>query len=95
MIDYQEGKLSGKKGFKPLDYAIGSAQRNIQIAGKAGAGTALDVIGVGIGATLDGISWIVPDVIEDPVKNVLGSSWSWVMETEAGKDAQNALDGGV
>ena len=95
ITDYQKGELSGRTGFKPLDTVIGRTQRNIQIAGKVGAGTALDVIGVGIGATLDGISWVVPDVIEDPVKNVLGSSWSWVMETEAGKEAQKALDGGV
>ncbi len=95
MIDYQEGKLSGQTGFKPLDYAIGSAQRNIQIGGKVVAGTAMDTIGVGIGATIDGISWAIPDVVEDPIKGALSSSFSWLMETKAGQKAQEAFDGGA
>ena len=95
MIDYQEGNLDGKTGFKPIDSALGSAQRNTQLVGKVLAGTAMDLIGVGIGATIDGISWMIPDKIEDPIKDSLGSAWDWTMNTEGGQAAQEALDGGV
>ena len=67
MIDYQEGNLDGKTGFKPIDSFLGSAQKNTQIVGKVIAGTAMDLIGVGIGATIDGISWMIPNKIEDPI----------------------------
>tara|TARA_R110000737_G_scaffold225540_1_gene240345 strand:+ start:983 stop:2725 length:1743 start_codon:yes stop_codon:yes gene_type:complete len=95
MIDYQEGNLDGKTGFKPIDSALGSAQKNTQIVGKVIAGTAMDLIGVGIGATIDGISWMIPDKIEDPIKDSLGNAWDWTMSTEGGQAAQEALDGGV
>ena len=95
MIDYQEGNLDGKTGFKPIDSALGSAQKNTQIVGKVLAGTAMDLIGVGIGATIDGISWMIPNKIEDPIKDSLGSAWDWTMSTEGGQAAQEALDGGV
>ena len=95
MIDYQEGNLDGKTGFKPIDSALGGAQRNTQLVGKVLAGTAMDLIGVGIGATIDGISWMIPDKIEDPIKDSLGSAWDWTMSTEGGQAAQEALDGGV
>lgn len=95
MIDYQEGNLDGKTGFKPIDSALGGAQRNTQLVGKVLAGTAMDLIGVGIGATIDGISWMIPDKIEDPIKDSLGNAWDWTMSTEGGQAAQEALDGGV
>lgn len=95
MIDYQTGNLDGRTGFAPLDKTIGRTQRNLQIGGKVVMGTAMDTIGVGIGATADGISWAIPDVIEEPVKDVLSRSWSWVMGTKKGQEAQEALDGGV
>tara|TARA_R110000824_G_C15199072_1_gene675516 strand:+ start:444 stop:2156 length:1713 start_codon:yes stop_codon:yes gene_type:complete len=93
--DYSQGELDGTTGFRPLDYAIGAFQKNTQVTGKLIAGTAMDTVGVGIGMAMDGISWAIPDVVEEPVKNALSSSFSWVMDTKAGKEAQEAFNGGV
>ena len=95
-VDYEAGELSGNTGYKPLDSAIGIIQRNAQITGKVFAGTAMDVIGVGIGAGIDGISWAVPgDIIGDTTKKALSSSFSWVMDSKLGKEFQEAFDGGT
>jgi len=93
--DYSQGKMDGTTGFKPLDYTIGAFQKNTQVAGKLIAGTAMDTIGVGIGASIDGVSWAIPNVVEDPIKSALGSSFSWLMDTKAGQKTQEAFNGGA
>jgi len=93
--DYDQGKLGTTTGFAPIDYATNAFIKNTQVTGKLVAGTAMDTIGVGIGMAMDGISWAIPDVVEDPIKSALSSSFSWVMDTTAGKEAQEAFDGGV
>ena len=94
--DYSQGKIKGTTGFAPLDYVIGDFGQSVQVAGKLVGGTAMDTSVVAIGAALDGISWAVPgDIIGDTTKKVLGTSFSWVMDTKLGKEFQEAFDGGT
>jgi len=93
--DYSQGKMEGTTGFKPLDYTLGAFQKNMQVTGKLIGGTAMDTIGVGIGASIDGVSWAIPDVVEDPIKSALSSSFSWLMDTKAGQKTQEAFNGGA
>ena len=93
--DHRAGKMDTNTGIGWLDSLAGDAQLKIQGIGKGLAGTAMDVIGVGIGATIDGFSLIIPDVVEDPIKQQVADSWDWLMNTEAGQDAAEAFSGGV
>lgn len=80
------------------DYAtgkVGSIQAGIQIVGKGGAGSALDVIGEEVIESVKGISLIIPDSIEDPVKDAAKSGWKWLTETNAGEFVADALKGGM
>ena len=93
--DHRAGKMDTNTGIGWLDSLAGDAQLKIQGIGKGLAGTAMDVIGVGIGATIDGFSLIIPDVVEDPIKQQVADSWDWLMNTEGGQEAAEAFAGGV
>ena len=93
--DYKAGNLDTNTGIEWLDSLAGDAQFKIQGIGKGLAGTAMDVIGVGIGATIDGFSLIIPDLVEDPIKQQVADSWDWLMNTEGGQEAAEAFSGGV
>ena len=93
--DWWRGEMDLNTGRGIFDKAAGFAIHNVQSIGKTGAGTLMDLIGVGIGAAFDGISWVVPDSIEDPIKQQVADSWDWMMNTEAGQDAAEAFAGGV
>jgi len=93
--DWQRGEMDASTGWTAFDDWAGDWNYNIQSAGKTGMGTAMDVIGVGIGATIDGFSLIIPDVVEDPIKQQVADSWDWLMNTEAGQEAAEAFYGTV
>ena len=93
--DHRAGEMDTNTGIEWLDSLAGDAQFKIQGIGKGLAGTAMDVIGVGIGATIDGFSLIIPDVVEDPIKQQVADSWDWLMNTEGGQEAAEAFSGGV
>ena len=59
--DWRKGELDTNTGWEAFDDWAGDWIHNIQSFGKTGAGTVFDLIGVGIGATIDGISLAVPD----------------------------------
>jgi hypothetical protein len=92
--DHKAGKMDTNTGIEWLDSLAGDAQFKIQGIGKGIAGTVLDTIGVGVGATIDGISWVIPDMVEDPIKEQIGNAWDWTMNTEGGRAAQEAFAAG-
>ena len=93
--DHKAGKMDTNTGIEWLDSLAGDAQFKIQGIGKGIAGTVLDTIGVGVGATIDGISWAIPDTVEDIIKEQVLKGWDWTMNTEGGQAAQEAFAGGA
>ena len=93
--DWRRGEMDLNTGLGVFDKAAGFAIHNVQSIGKTGAGTLMDLIGVGIGAVFDGSSWVVPPSIEDPIKQQVADSWDWVMNTEDGQEAAEAFAAGV
>ena len=93
--DWRKGELDTNTGWEAFDDWAGDWIHNIQSFGKTGAGTVFDLIGVGIGATIDGISLAVPDAVEEPIKQQVADSWDWLMNTEGGQEAAEAFSGGV
>ena len=93
--DWWKGEMDLNTGLGVFDKAAGFAIHNVQSIGKTGAGTLMDLIGVGIGAAFDGISWVVPDSVEDPIKQQVADSWDWAMNTEDGQAAAEAFAAGV
>jgi hypothetical protein len=91
--DWQRGELDASTGWTAFDDWAGDWNYNIQSAGKTGVGTVMDTIGVGIGAAIDGFALVVPDVVEDPIKEQIANSWDWLMNTEGGQDAAEAFYG--
>ena len=85
--DYRAGDLDTNTGINWLDSLAGDAQLRIQTIGKGIAGPVLDTVGVAVGAGIDGISWVIPDFVEDPIKEQVGKSWDWTMNTEGGQAA--------
>ena len=79
---YKEGKAN------PADIYI-------QYVGKALAGSVLDIIGEGVVSAGRGLSLIIPDYIEDPIKNKAKEAWSNLTQTEAGEKAIEAIEGGA
>jgi len=93
--DWKRGEMDTNTGWEAFDDWAGDWIHNIQSFGKTGAGTVFDLIGVGIGATIDGISLAVPDAVEEPIKQQVADSWDWLMNTEGGQEAAEAFEGGV
>ena len=77
--DYKAGDLNTNTGINWLDSLAGDAQLRIQTIGKGIAGPVLDTFGVGVGAAIDGISWVIPDFVEDPIKEQVSEAWDWTM----------------
>tara|TARA_R110002096_G_scaffold333533_1_gene527497 strand:+ start:284 stop:2026 length:1743 start_codon:yes stop_codon:yes gene_type:complete len=92
--DYRAGDLDTNTGINWLDSLAGDAQLRIQTIGKGIAGPVLDTVGVAVGAGIDGISWVIPDFVEDPIKEQVGKSWDWTMNTEGGQAAKEAFSAG-
>lgn len=73
---------------------IGTFQGTVQAFGQV-AGAALDVVGESVVQAGKGLSFIIPDAIEDPVKQAAAAGWQFLTETDAGKAAGEAIKGGV
>jgi len=84
--DYKDGK-------------IGEIQKNTQLLGKGVAGKGVDLIGGGIWAGIEtigsGISLIVPDEIEEDVINSMKGGLDFLLNTNQGKEASEAIEQGV
>jgi len=93
--DWKAGKMDTNTGIEWLDSLAGDAQFKIQGIGKGVAGPVLDTAGVLAGAAIDGISFMIPDAVEDPIKQQLAYAWEWTMNTEGGQEAKEALNKGT
>lgn len=93
--DWKAGKMDTNTGIGWLDSLAGDAQFKIQGIGKGVAGPVLDTAGVLAGAAIDGISFMIPDAVEDPIKQQLAYAWEWTMNTEGGQEAKEALNKGT
>ena len=93
--DWKTGEMDTNTGIEWLDSLAGDAQFKIQGIGKGVAGPVLDTAGVLAGAAIDGISFMIPDSVEDPIKQQLAYAWEWTMNTEGGQEAKEALNKGT
>lgn len=94
--EYEAGELDTNTGYDFIDKAIGRSNLRLQITGKI-VGGAWDALGAVVGAGVDqlgeGISFLMPDDMEDSLKTKISNSWDWVLNTEGGQLAQQALEG--
>lgn len=67
----------------------------LQLVGKIGAGTALDVIGEGVISGVEFLSDITPDEIEEPVVQALVGAGTALLETDIGKAGIEAARAGL
>lgn len=74
---------------------IGPVQATTQIIGKGVAGQVLDIAGEGLSQVGKGLSFIIPDSIEDPIKESVKEGWDMLTKTDFGKAAGEALKGGI
>ena len=94
--EYDAGELDSDTGIGFIDKSIGRANFELQTTGKlVGAGwDALGgVLGAGINQLGKGISFMMPDDMEDSLKKKVSDSWDWTLNTEGGQLAQQALEG--
>ena len=94
--EYDAGELDSNTGIGFIDKSIGRANFELQTTGKlVGAGwDALgSVFGAGINQLGKGISFMMPDDMEDSLKKKVSDSWDWTLNTEGGQLAQEALEG--
>ena len=94
--EYDAGELDSNTGIGFIDKSIGRANFELQTTGKlVGAGwDALGgVLGAGINQLGKGISFMMPDDMEDSLKKKVSDSWDWTLNTEGGQLAQQALEG--
>ena len=94
--EYDAGELDSNTGIGFIDKSIGRANFELQTTGKlVGAGwDALgSVFGAGINQLGKGISFMMPDDMEDSLKKKVSDSWDWTLNTEGGQLAQQALEG--
>ena len=94
--EYDAGEFDSNTGIGFIDKSIGRANFELQTTGKlVGAGwDALgSVFGAGINQLGKGISFIMPDDMEDSLKKKVSDSWDWTLNTEGGQLAQEALEG--
>ena len=71
------------------------AEGVLQIAGKVGAGGALDLIGEGVVSAFRGISKITPDIIEKPVVETAKAAGLLFLGTKVGQEGLDAIQGGI
>ena len=94
--EYDAGELDTNTGIDIIDRSMGRANFELQTTGKlVGAGwDALGgVLGAGINQLGKGISFMMPDDMEDSLKKKVSDSWDWTLNTEGGQLAQQALEG--
>lgn len=70
---------------------ISEASAILQTVGKGGAGMAMDIMGEGLVSIGQGISYVVPDNVEDAVKSGFSQGMDMLMNTEYGQMAEQAL----
>jgi len=70
------------------------AESELQGIGKS-AGLALDVIGEGLVSAGRGLSYVIPDSIEEPVKQTIKEGFEDLSNTEIGAAALEAVKGGI
>lgn len=94
--EYDAGELDTNTGIDMIDNSMGRVNLELQRTGKlVGAGwDALGgVLGAGINQLGEGISFVMPDDMEDSLKKKVSDSWDWTLNTEGGQLAQQALEG--
>jgi len=91
---WKEGEMDADTGWKGFDDWAGDWNYNIQSFGKSGSGTVMDVLGVGIGAVIDGVQLVMP-VTTGAIEDAVSTGWEWTMNTEGGQEAQEAFAGTV
>jgi len=73
---------------------INAAEARVQVLGKGVAGSAMDILGETVMLGLEGVSWLIPDSVEEPIIDTMKDSFDWVMNTEAGEEASKAFQSG-
>lgn len=81
-----------QKATEEGDQSMGEAI--FQTAGKVGAGAILDFISEGLVSAARGVSFITPDVIEDPMKDAVAGAAISFLDTEVGKAGLEAAKSG-
>lgn len=97
--DYQESVARATRAFQNVaDDKITGLEAGLSLAG-ASFNLFSDIIGETVvnaaGMVGDGVSYIVPDDIEDPIKNGFKASVDFVMNSEVGQQGMEALYSGV
>ncbi len=72
----------------------GVASTALQMAGKFGAGMALDVIGEGVVSGFRGLSALTPDSIENPIKDLASNAAHGLLNTDLGQAGLEAAEKG-
>jgi len=91
---WKEGEMDTDTGWSAFDDWVGDWSYNAQSFGKTGSGTVMDVIGVAVGAAIDGVQLAMP-VTTGAIKDAVSKGWEWTMNTEGGQEAQEAFAGTV
>ena len=76
------------------DGLIFKAERDFRNAGQFAAG-ASDIVGESLVLATKGVSFLIPDSIEDPVKQAAATGFSAIMSTSLGEEAKNVLQGTI
>jgi hypothetical protein len=93
--DFEESFERGQRAVtKGVEGDITTAEVGLRIAG-SGANFILDAIGETVVEIGEGVSYIVPDFIEEPVKNAIADAGRFILETDAGKAGMYALSQGM
>lgn len=80
--DYNKGEIS-------------QAELGLQMMGKGVGGMVMDVGGEALVSVGRGLSYIIPDSIEEPVKQSISEGLEYLMDTDAGNYAKEAVIGGI
>lgn len=86
-LNQQVADITGQEAPREL----GTAEAMTQIVGKGGFGAAWDVAGDTVIAGLKGISLIVPDDIEDSIKNEMSQGLQWIASSPKAQTALEAI----
>lgn len=71
------------------------AESVLQMTGKVGAGTILDILGEGVISGIEGLSAITPDIIEDPLIDTATKAAHLFLNTDLGKAGLGAAQAGM
>lgn len=93
--DFEESVERGQKAITTgVSGDITAAEVGLRIAG-SGANFILDAIGETVVEIGEGVSYIVPDFIEDPIKDSISSAGRFILESDVGKAGMDALSQGA